>query len=194
MDLSTAVLDVLYGWITWSLSHNLGHRWWHVEMKMGKQTFYAHGEREHHRVYDNHADSIRHHAEDPKELFISFPFPIVAALAIVLVAGFGWMRGWSHAIPFAAGMYGFMFLDHQLHILFHRGEMLAGVLGWFQRMHMVHHETHTRNFFFVSGVIWDALLGTLVARTAGIDRVLAGGEGSTGSKGLPGGRVTGSHV
>jgi hypothetical protein len=173
MDPSTAVLDAVYGWITWSLSHNLGHRWWHIEMKANIQTFYAHGEREHHRVYDNHADSSFHQTEDPRELFISFPFPIVASLGLLLVAGFGYVRGWGHTVPFSAGMYGFMLLDHKLHILFHRGERLSGMLGWFQRMHMVHHETHTRNFFFVSGVVWDALFGTLVAGTTGINRVLA---------------------
>jgi hypothetical protein len=163
MDPSTALLDVVYGWITWSLSHNLGHRWWHVEMKANMQTFYAHGEREHHRVYDNHTDSQFHQAEDPKELFISFPFPVVAAAALLLVAGFGYAMGWARAIPFAVGLYGFMLLDHQLHILFHRGAMMTGVLGWFQRMHMIHHDTHNRNYFFVSGVLWDALFGTLGA-------------------------------
>jgi hypothetical protein len=170
---TTAVFDVVCGWITWSLSHNLGHRWWHIEMKANMQTFYAHGEREHHRVYDNHTDSTYHHKEDPKELFISFPFPIVATAALFLVAAYGFLLGWPHTIPFAAGLYGSMLLDHQLHILFHRGRALTGILGWLQRMHMVHHETHTRNYFFASGVIWDALLGTLVARSPGINRVLS---------------------
>lgn len=178
MDPSTAVFDFALGWVSWSLGHNLGHRWWHLEMKADMQTFYAHGEREHHRVYDKHVDSLFHHEEDPQERFISFPFPVVAAMGLLLVVAFGYFGGWARAVPYAAGLFTFMLLDHQLHILFHRGKSLTGVVGWFQRMHMVHHETHNRNYFFVSGVIWDALFGTLVARTAPIDRALAGRESS----------------
>jgi sterol desaturase/sphingolipid hydroxylase (fatty acid hydroxylase superfamily) len=31
-------------------------------------------------------------------------------------------------------------------------------------MHMVHHQTHASNFFFVSGLIWDVVLGTAHTR------------------------------
>jgi sterol desaturase/sphingolipid hydroxylase (fatty acid hydroxylase superfamily) len=39
------------------------------------------------------------------------------------------------------------------------------LLGWFQSMHLVHHATHDRNYFFVSGLLWDVLLGTASTRT-----------------------------
>jgi hypothetical protein len=153
-------MDVLAGWLVWSLAHNLGHRWWHAEMRQGKQTFYAHGEREHHRVYDEHRDRERQKEDDPSELFISFPFIIVAPFGLVFVAIFGWFGGWNHCVPFATGLYISMVLDHRLHILFHKKERLGGWFGSFQRMHLIHHTTHTSNYFFVSGLIWDILFRT----------------------------------
>lgn len=73
MELLRIGADLCAGWCIWSLGHNLGHRWWHDDMLQGKTTFYAHGEREHHRIYDRHGQNQFHVAEDPKELFISFP-------------------------------------------------------------------------------------------------------------------------
>ena len=149
----------------WSLGHNLGHRWWHDEMRKGMTTFYAHGEREHHRIYDPHGQRVFQTGEDPKELFISFPLPIVAPVGLLLIALYGWLRGWPHAWPFMAALYFSMVADHQLHILFHKRLRLGGWLGWFQRMHLMHHATHNRNYFFVSGLIWDLLFGTAVLRS-----------------------------
>ncbi len=94
MPWTNALFDFAAGWCAWSLAHNLGHRWWHNDMKQGRQTFYAHGEREHHRIYDRHGDHRIHLAEDPRELFISFPFAVVGPVALVFVAAFGWLRGW----------------------------------------------------------------------------------------------------
>ena len=156
------LIDIAAGWCTWSLAHNLGHRWWHNDMDQGRQTFYAHGERQHHRIYDRHGDRTFQLDEDPRELFISFPFAVVGPVALTFVALFGYLRGWSDALPYAAGLYFFMLLDHRLHILFHRTAALPGLLGRFQQMHKIHHQTHNRNFFFVSGVVWDLLLGTAV--------------------------------
>src|SRR6185503_30113 len=163
MNLLSLGIDLVAGWCIWSLSHHLGHRWWHDEMLHGKETFYAHGEREHHRVYDNHGAREQQVADDPKEMFISFPLWLVAPVALVFVAIFAALRGWPHALPFAIAMYGSMVADHQFHILFHKRPNLTGILGRFQRMHLIHHETHNSNFFFVSGYIWDTLFGT--ART-----------------------------
>ena len=132
-------------------------------MRRGKQTFYAHGEREHHRVYDGHGRREFQIAEDPRELFISFPFVVVAPFGLVFVAAYGLLRGWPNALPFAVSMYACMLVDHQVHILFHKAQRLPGILGWLQKMHLVHHDTHRYNFFFVSGLIWDVLLRT--ART-----------------------------
>ena len=177
MPLLSTLLHLSAGWCTWSLAHNLGHRWWHHDMKAGRQTFYAHGEREHHRVYDDPTDREYHKAEDPRELFISFPFIVVAPIALVFVAAYGWLAGWAHAPAYAAGLYLFMLLDHRLHILFHRTAALPGFLGRLQEMHRIHHQTHARNFFFVSGYIWDVLLGTAVSpeqhATAGAKGVLS---------------------
>jgi len=156
------LFDVTAGWCTWSLAHNLGHRWWHNDMRRGRQTFYAHGERQHHRIYDQHGNRGFQLGEDPGELFISFPFFVVAPVALAFVAVYGYLRGWPDAFPYAAGLYFFMLLDHRLHILFHRAAKLPGLLGWFQQMHLVHHQTHNSNFFFVSGLVWDLLLGTAV--------------------------------
>jgi len=160
MDALSFSLDFTAGWMAWSLGHNLGHRWWHDEMKRGMQTFYAHGEREHHRIYDGHGETAFQQSVDPKELFISFPLPLVAIAGLLFIAAFGWLRGWAHTLPFAAGLYTFMVIDHQLHILFHKRPQMNGVLGWFQHMHLVHHATHNRNYFFVSGWIWDVLFRT----------------------------------
>src|SRR5262249_34548500 len=118
------LFDLAAGWCTWSLSHNLGHRWWHNDMKNGRETFYAHGERQHHRIYDRHGESEFHHAEDPGELFISFPFLVVGPVALLFVAAYGFARGWAHTLPYAASLYFFMLLDHRLHILFHRTDRL----------------------------------------------------------------------
>lgn len=150
-------LDLCAGWLVWSLGHNLGHRWWHDEMEHGKTTFYAKGEREHHRIYDRHGERQMQISEDPGELFISFPLPIIAGFALVFVAIYGWLAGWSHAWAFAAALYASMAVDHQLHILFHKRRDLPGALGRLQQMHILHHATHNRNFFFVSGFIWDVL-------------------------------------
>jgi sterol desaturase/sphingolipid hydroxylase (fatty acid hydroxylase superfamily) len=125
---------------------------------------YAHGEREHHRVYDHPTDRAFHAAEDPRELFISFPFFVVGPVALIFVAAWGWLRGWPAALPYAAGLYFFMLLDHRLHILFHRTPSLPGVLGRLQQMHRIHHQTHSHNFFFVSGLLWDLMLGTAATR------------------------------
>jgi hypothetical protein len=38
MNTLSVAADLLCGWVFWSLSHNLGHRWWHVEMRTGKNT------------------------------------------------------------------------------------------------------------------------------------------------------------
>jgi len=165
MILPVHLLDVGAGWCTWSLAHNLGHRWWHNDMRKGRQTFYAHGERQHHRIYDRDGDHGFHHDEDPRELFISFPFFVVGPVALLFVWAYASLMGWSRAIPFGAGLYFFMLLDHRLHILFHRTANLPGVLGWFQQMHRIHHQTHTRNFFFVSGLVWDLILGTAVTHS-----------------------------
>jgi hypothetical protein len=159
-----AAADLAAGWCVWSLAHNLGHRWWHDEMRQGKQTFYAHGEREHHRVYDNHGRREQQIAEDPKELFISFPFSLIAPIGLIFVAGYGGLRGWNHCAPFAAAMYASMIADHRLHILFHKEAELTGILGRFQQMHMIHHRTHRHNYFFVTGFVWDALFQTAATK------------------------------
>jgi hypothetical protein len=150
----------LAGWWFWSLAHNLGHRWWHAEMRQGKETFYAHGERQHHKFYDS-LDRTISRREDPDELFISFPARHVAAVAMLPVIGYGWALGWSHAALFGVAMYSALTLDHVLHKRFHGGRRLTGIVGWLQGMHMVHHQTHRYNFFFVSGILWDFIFGTL---------------------------------
>ena len=157
-------MDLFLGWCFWSLAHNLGHRWWHVDMKKGLTTFYAHGESEHHRIYDGGILRDRHEAEDPYELFISFPFKWVALVAVIPVLLYGWSFGASHAAVFGAMMYASMLLDHKLHVRFHKDSNLTGVLAVLQRMHQIHHETHTRNFFFVSGIVWDLLFRTAVTK------------------------------
>ena len=159
MDFISIGADLVCGWATWSLSHNLGHRWWHVEMRHGMSTPYAHGEREHHRIYDNPAGDYLAD-EDPKELFISFPISVIAPIGLLFVAAFGWLRGWEHCVPYAIALYASMCTDHQLHILFHKSQPLPGILGRLQRMHLVHHTTHRHNFFFVTGIFWDLLFGT----------------------------------
>jgi hypothetical protein len=163
VSLLSVCTDLFCGWAVWSLSHNLGHRWWHIEMRHGKETPYAHGERQHHRVYDSLGATEWQHAEDPKELFISFPLFAIAPIGLLFVAAYGWLRGWAHCPAFALAMYASMVADHQLHILFHKAPRLPGPLGWLQKMHLIHHNTHRHNFFFVTGLIWDVLLGT--ART-----------------------------
>ncbi len=167
--------DLLAGWCTWSLGHNLGHRWWHDEMHKGKQTFYAHGEREHHRIYDEHGERVYQASEDPRELFISFPFPVVGSIAILFVLIYGWLAGWAHALPFGIAMYGSMRMDHQVHILFHKKTKLAGPLGWLQQMHMLHHATHEHNYFFVSGLPWDFLFRSAALPALAIKRPAASG-------------------
>ncbi len=192
----SVALDMFWGWGFWSLSHNLGHRWWHNEMKRGLQTFYAHGEREHHRIYDGPVERPRQIADDPKELFISFPLIVIAPVGLLVAAAYGYFRGWTHAIPFGAAMYAVMILDHRLHIQFHKIPHLNGALGWFQKMHMVHHATHTTNFFFVSGLLWDVLLRTAVLNpdvvmgttlTAPACNSTARGSGSPPSRNNPSG-------
>jgi hypothetical protein len=170
MDLLRLGIDLGAGWCAWSLGHNIGHRWWHDEMRKGKLTFYAHGERQHHRIYDRHGENEYHAAEDPKKLFISFPLKIVAAGATLFVAAYGWLAGWAHTVPFGVALYGSMVLDHQLHTLFHKRANMSGILGWFQQMHLTHHATHNSNFFFVSGVPWDVIFGTAALRP--VDRIL----------------------
>ena len=160
-NLVSLCADLFAGWCVWSLAHNLGHRWWHDEMRHGKQTFYARGEREHHRMYDAHGARDLQIAEDPLELFISFPFWLVAAVGLLFVGAYGFIRGGIHAIPFMISMYGSMIADHRLHILFHKIPKLGGILGRFQQMHLIHHTTHRNNYCFVSGFVWDLLLGSL---------------------------------
>jgi len=161
MELLTTGLHFTAGWAFWSLSHYVGHRWWHDDMKKGKQTFYAHGERQHHRLYDGD-DRAFMRSEDPQELFISFPYKHVATVAVIPVALYGWLVGWLPAAAFGVAMYGSMTFDHQLHRLFHRRDSLPGLLGRLREMHRVHHATHTANFFFVSGFVWDLLMRTVV--------------------------------
>jgi len=162
MNLELALLDVAAGWVTWSLVHNLGHRWWHHDMEKGVQTFYAHGEREHHRIYDQHGALAFQTQEDPRELFISFPFVVVAPVASLFVLAYSYLPGWHHAAPYALGLYASMLIDHRLHILFHRTTQLPPALQRLRAMHMIHHATHNRNYFFVTGYVWDLLLRTAV--------------------------------
>jgi hypothetical protein len=159
MSLQALFLNAFAGWFFWSFAHNVGHRWWHDEMRKGKKTFYAHGEREHHRLYDTHNLETAA-VEDPNELFISFPYPIVAAIALIPIAIYALIVGVASAIPFAGALYASMTLDHLLHKQFHKREHLPGVLGWFQQLHMTHHATHNRNYFFVTGLLWDILFRT----------------------------------
>jgi len=163
MSTTSVLADFFWGWLVWSLSHNLGHRWWHVEMRQGRKTAYAHGEREHHRVYDRHGARDWQREEDPRELFISFPLIAIAPVGLLFVAGYGWLRGWERCLSFSIALYASMVIDHQVHILFHKARNLGGPLGWLQQMHLVHHTTHRHNFFFVTGLPWDVLFGT--ART-----------------------------
>ena len=163
MELQALAINLFAGWFFWSFAHNVGHRWWHDEMRKGKQTFYAHGEREHHRVYDGH-DADEAAREDPRELFISFPYPVMAAVALLPVALYAWFFGAPAAIAFAVAMYASMTLDHLLHKRFHREERLPGVLGWFQQLHRTHHATHNRNYFFVTGLVWDVMFRTFETR------------------------------
>lgn len=172
MDFVSASVDFVAGWVVWSLGHNLGHRWWHDEMRKGKQTFYAHGERQHHVIYDEHGAFAQQAVVDPKELFISFPLPFVGSVGLLFVALYGWLRGWEHSWGFGVGLLGFMILDHQLHILFHKKEEMGGWLGRFQKMHQVHHATHNRNYFFVSGWVWDYLLGTAMTEIDHIEPLI----------------------
>jgi len=165
VTISSVSAALLCGWGVWSLAHNLGHRWWHVEMRQGKNTAYAHGEREHHRVYDPPSKRDWQRVEDPKALFISFPLLAVAPIGLLFVAGYGWLGGWANCIPFAVSMYVCMIADHQLHILFHKSTKLPGLLGTLQQMHIIHHATHRYNFFFVSGWMWDVLFGSARTRT-----------------------------
>lgn len=160
MSALSVFADLFWGWVVWSLSHNLAHRWWHTEMRLGRRTPYAHGEREHHRVYDRHEAGDWRSMEDPHELFISFPFAAIALLALGVVALYGWLRGWDHSMPFAVAMYACMLIDHRLHIFFHKSPRLPGTLGLLQRMHLIHHQTHTHNYFFFTGWVWDVLFGT----------------------------------
>src|SRR5579863_10260211 len=161
-NLAVAV-DLVMGWCVWSLAHNLGHRWWHAEMRQGKHTPYAHGEREHHRLYDSDNRDWQI-AEDPRELFISFPFWVIAIVGLVFVAGYSYVRGWEHSVGFSVGLYISMIADHQLHILFHKTQRLPGPLDTLRRLHLIHHRTHRHNFFFVSGVLWDILFGTILTK------------------------------
>lgn len=155
-------VDIVAGWCVWSLAHNLGHRWWHVDMRAGKKTFYAHGESEHHRLYD--ADYHAHRDEDPLELFISFPYKYIAPAALLIVAAVGAVFGWAHALGFFLGFHGSMSLDHFSHVAFHKRDRLPGFFGRLQDLHRIHHTTHRNNYFFVSGYVWDLLLGTLLKR------------------------------
>lgn len=159
MTVTLWLLSVVAGWAAWSLVHNLGHRWWHHDMKRGVQTFYAHGEREHHRIYDQPGALEFYAQEDPRELFISFPFVVVAPAALLMVAAVGYAAGW-YAFPFACGLYASMIIDHRLHILFHRTTALSPRLERLRAMHMIHHATHDRNYFFVTGYVWDWMFGT----------------------------------
>lgn len=181
MNPVAVVADSLCGWAVWSLLHNLGHRWWHVEMRLGKKTPYAHGEREHHRVYDSHGARDWQTAEDPRELFISFPLIAVAPIGLLFVAAYGWLRGWEHCSAFAIAMYACMIVDHQVHILFHKSPRLDGPLGWLQRMHMIHHGTHHHNYFFVTGLPWDVLLGTARMKAAQVYSSGTSGLSESGS-------------
>lgn len=155
--------DVIFGWFVWSIGHNIGHRVWHHDMEQGKKTFVAHGESEHHRIYDGPIQRELHKAEDPKGNFISFPLAFVAAAGLLLALGFSFFFGRTNGVAFGLSMFVFMVADHQLHTFFHRRESLCGILGHFQRLHLIHHATHDRNFFFVSGFIWDILFGTFQA-------------------------------
>ena len=163
MPLAMIPGHVLIGWCFWSLAHNLGHRWWHDEMKKGKETFYAHGERQHHRLYDSD-DLVLAKAEDPLELFISFPAAHIAVIAAIPVAAYFWFFGWPAAALFATGLYVSLIVDHQLHRRFHAGEKLPGVVGRLQEMHSIHHATHSSNFFFASGIVWDVAFRTAIYR------------------------------
>jgi hypothetical protein len=173
MDLPRLGLDLCAGWCAWSLGHNLGHRWRHDEMDKGKITFYAHGEREHHRIYDEAWVNGRQAAEDPKELFISFPLLVVGPLASLFVALYGWLSGWPHAMPFAGSLYASMVLDHRLHIVFHKETRPPGILAWLQRMHRLHHATHDKNYFFVTGLLWDVIFRSAMFRPAQPENNLA---------------------
>lgn len=157
-------MDLFWGWCFWSLAHNLGHRWWHVDMKKGVTTFYAHGESEHHRIYDGDIMRDRHFAEDPQELFISFPFKWVAAVAAIPALLYGFGLGPLHGFVFAIAMYSCMLVDHKLHVRFHTDRNLTGLLAKLQEMHYIHHATHSSNFFFVSGIVWDLLFRTAVTK------------------------------
>ena len=92
----------------------------------------------------------------------------VAPAGLLFVALYGLLRGWAHCLPFGVWMYSCMMIDHQLHKLFHKAAHLPGPLGRLQRMHLIHHEPHRLNYFYVSG-----LVGDLLFRTAQTKKVLS---------------------
>jgi hypothetical protein len=110
-------------------------------------------------VYDAHGALDCQVVEDPRELFISFPFIAIAPIGLLFAAGYGWLCGWGHCLPFGLAIYTCMIVDPRLHIAFHKSPALGGPLGWLQRTHLIHHRTHRYNYFFVTGLIWDVLLG-----------------------------------
>lgn len=153
-------LYFIIGWGMWSFSHYVIHRWWHDDMTKGKETFYAQGERQHHHIYDHNETHLTHEL-DPSEEFINFPLKHIAPMLILPLPLAYWLGGGVNATFLGVAMYGSMFLDYFMHLSFHEHPDMKGVRGYLQRLHMVHHETHNRNFFFTSGFLWDFIFRTV---------------------------------
>jgi dihydroceramide fatty acyl 2-hydroxylase len=159
-----ALLEVLAGWILWTLTEYWVHRTvFHFEPERGL------GERLHWMIHGVHHD----HPNDPMRLvmppILSLPIGAACFGLFVLVLG---TVGWAVCAGFFTGYLVYDMLHFALH--HHRPRSRAGRL--LHQLHMRHHFEDEHRGFGVSAPWWDLAFGTR-ARRAGSPRE----PGSVGS-------------
>jgi hypothetical protein len=142
------MMHVFAGLVVWTLYGYLGHRFWHVLMARGIHWRIYRKEELHHAHYDP--------PPHPDERYESWPID-VWMMTLALTVGYGFAVGLRGGCLFGLGAFAGMFVDDQIHRLHHSGLLHW---EWFDRRHTLHHERHDCNFSFVTGALWDRILGT----------------------------------
>jgi sterol desaturase/sphingolipid hydroxylase (fatty acid hydroxylase superfamily) len=134
---------VLLGWLVWSLSHYITHRTMHYGISKGWRKGPIDGEYMHHDRHDAN--------QSFDTVFASFP--LEGALVIGVLPLYWMPAGWCWGVCVSA------VIDDLTHRMYHY-RRLPIPLRWFRGLHGIHHRDHDRNYAFVTGIVWDMLLGT----------------------------------
>jgi dihydroceramide fatty acyl 2-hydroxylase len=151
-SLAAALGCMLFGYVAWTLTEYLGHRYlfhWEIPGDLGKRLHFL--------IHGVHHD----HPSDPLRLvmpvLLSGPILLIAFGVIALI--FGFPLTWPVLAGFTAGYLAYDMVHYHVH---HR-EPTTRFGRMLRRVHMLHHFRDHDRGFGVSAPWWDYVFGTSYA-------------------------------